>query len=231
MRRKIDNISLFPCAPQHEVDGDHLNHLDKSVVFRVDNAVGDLLNGQIVCHRIDAGRLILLDMGGRLGIRSFQAASLLSFRLIGLDRPFLPGVFFGPELSRISYPRDFIKLSWEICFTRPPVLRRLGRSLLWRLLFEMLADFSQGCSPSPPTTRRFRRYFRKVTRNCDRLSPEMPMRATNATGSAVRHKAIMRAVSQMEGTKKPASQWQVQDAGFNHIPRTEHTAKKKCLFL
>ena len=115
------------------------------MVFRVDNAVGDLLNGQIVCHRIDAGRLILLDMGGAFRHSLFFRPLLcFLFRLIGLDRPFLPGVFLGPELFTDFISADFIKLSGEICFTRPPVLRRLGRSLLWRLLFEMLADFFTG---------------------------------------------------------------------------------------
>ena len=69
----------------------------------------------------------------------FRSLLCFLFRLIGLDRPFLPGVFLGPELFTDLISTDFIKLSWEICFTRPPALRRLGLSLLWRLLFEMLA--------------------------------------------------------------------------------------------
>lgn len=46
----------------------------------------------------------------------------------------------------------------------------------------------------PPTMRRFRRYFMKISRKEERLSPEIPISATNAAGSAVRHKAMIRAV-------------------------------------
>ena len=69
----VDDIPLLSCAPQHEIDGDDLDHLDKPMVFGVDNAVLHLLNGQIIRHRIEAGGLLLLDMGGASG----QALSLI----------------------------------------------------------------------------------------------------------------------------------------------------------
>ena len=140
---------------------------------------------------------------GRLGIRSFSGRFFaFFFALLALTgRSFL--VFFlGRSFSRISYPRTSSNSAGK---SASPDRRRfgaLGFLSFGGFCLRCLPTFSQGCSPSPPTTRRFRRYFRKVTRNCDRLSPEMPMRATNATGSAVRHKAIMRAVNPNGRNKK-----------------------------
>ena len=146
---------------------------------------------------------------GRLGIRSFSGRFFaFFFALLALTgRSFL--VFFlGRSFSRISYPRTSSNSAGK---SASPDRRRfdaLGFLSFGGFCLKCLpADlevpvFSPGCSPSPPTMRRFRRYFRKVTRNCERLSPEMPMRATNATGSAVRHKAIMRAVNPNGRNKK-----------------------------
>ena len=218
----VDNIPLLPGAPQHKVDRDNLDHLDKPMVFGIDNAVLHLLNGQIIRHRIEAGGLLLLDMG-----RAFRQAPLFRallcflFRLISLGRTLLFGIFLGPQLFTDLIAAHFIKLGRKICLTRPPTLRGLWLFLLGRPLLEMLAGdlegaaLSSGCSPSPPTTRRFRRYFKKMTRNCERLSPDMPIKATSPTGRAVRHKMMMRVVSPngrnrktgapMANTRMPAS--------------------------
>ena len=46
----------------------------------------------------------------------------------------------------------------------------------------------------PPTIRRFFMYFKKMTRNDDRLSPDMPIRANRTRGRVVRQSAMIRAV-------------------------------------
>ena len=136
----VDDIPLFPGAAQHKVDGDNFDHLDKAMVFGIDNAVLHFLNGQIIRHWIEAGGLLLLDTGGAFGQAFlFMALFCVLFCLIALGRTILFSIFLGPELFTDFISADFIKLSGEICFTRPPALRRLGLSLLWRLLFEMLA--------------------------------------------------------------------------------------------
>ena len=48
----VDDIPLFPGAAQHKVDGDNFDHLDKAMVFGIDNAVLHFLNGQII-RRLD----------------------------------------------------------------------------------------------------------------------------------------------------------------------------------
>ena len=48
----IDDAPLFPGAAEQEVDGDHLHHLDVSVVFRVDDAVFYFADGQVVRYRV-----------------------------------------------------------------------------------------------------------------------------------------------------------------------------------
>ena len=69
------------------------------MVLGVDDAVLYLLDGQIIRHRIEAGGLLLLGMG-----RAFRQALLFRallcflFRLIGLGRTLLFGIFLGPQL-------------------------------------------------------------------------------------------------------------------------------------
>ena len=46
----------------------------------------------------------------------------------------------------------------------------------------------------PPTIRRFFKYFKKMTRKDDRLSPDMPIRANRTRGRVVRHSTMIRAV-------------------------------------
>jgi len=150
-----------------------------------------------------------LIWAGRLGIRSFSGRCFAFFFTLWAlaSRSFL-AFFLGRSFSRISYPRTSSNSAGKSASPDRRSFAALGVLSFGGLRLKCLpaglegTGFSLGRSPSPPTTRRFRRYFRKVTRNCERLSPEMPMRATNATGRAVRHKAIMRAVSPNGRNKK-----------------------------
>ena len=137
---------MLPGASQHKVDGDYLNHFDKPMVFGVDNAVLYLLNGQIIRHRIEAGGLLLLDMGGafRQAVL-FRALLCFLFRLIDLGRTLFFGLFLGAQLFADLIAAHFIKLSGKIRLTRPPALRGLGFFLLGRTLLEMLAGRFGGC--------------------------------------------------------------------------------------
>ena len=49
----VDDTALFPGAAEQEVDRNHLDQLDIAVVSGVDDAVGDLLNGDVVCQRVE----------------------------------------------------------------------------------------------------------------------------------------------------------------------------------
>lgn len=46
----------------------------------------------------------------------------------------------------------------------------------------------------------------KISRKEERLSPEIPISATNAAGSAVRHKAMIRAVRLRGSNEKTGTQ-------------------------
>ena len=48
----IDDTALFPGAAEQKVDRDHLDQLDIAVISGVDDAVGDLLNGNVVSQWI-----------------------------------------------------------------------------------------------------------------------------------------------------------------------------------
>ena len=65
--KRADDLILFFLRAQHKVDGDNFDHLDKAMVFGIDNAVLHFLNGQIIRHWIEAGGLLLLDTGGAFG--------------------------------------------------------------------------------------------------------------------------------------------------------------------
>lgn len=66
----------------------------------------------------------------------------------------------------------------------------------------------------------------KISRKEERLSPEIPISATNAAGSAVRHKAMIRAVRPRGAMKNRHTNGKCQDAGFNHIAGFEHTTEE-----
>ena len=49
----VDDASLLRCAAQQEVDGDHLDNLDVAMVARIDNAVGDPLDRNVICQGVE----------------------------------------------------------------------------------------------------------------------------------------------------------------------------------
>ena len=234
----VDDIPLLSGAPQHEVDRDNLDHLDKPMVLGVDNAVLHLLNGQIIRHRIEAGGLLLLDMG-----RAFRQAPLFRallcflFRLISLGRTLLFGIFLGPQLFTDLIAAHFIELSREICLARPPALRGLGLFLLGRPLFEMLACRFGG--------RRFFLRLRTITadnaavpqvfqKNDQELRKALPGYADQSdqpyrkSGQAQNDDAGGQPKRKEQKNRRPDGKH--QDAGLDYIPRTEHTAEKSACF-
>ena len=234
----VDDIPLLPGAPQHEVDRDNLDHLDKPMVLGVDNAVLYLLDGQVIRHRIEAGGLLLLDIG-----RAFRQALLFRarlcflFRLIGLGRTLLFGIFLGPQLFTDLIAAHFIEFSREICLTRPPALRGLGLFLLGRPLLEMLAGrFGGG-----------RFFLRLLTVTADNAAVPQVLQKDDQelrkalTGYADQSDQPYRKSGQAQnddagGQPKRKKQknrrpdGKHQDAGLDHIPRTEHTAEKGACF-
>ena len=139
---------LFPGAAQHKVDGDNLNHLDKSMVFGIDNAVLHFLNGQIVRHWIEAGGLLLLDTGRAFGQAFlFKALFAFFFALLALaGRSFL-AFFLGRSFSRISYPRTSSNSAGK---SASPDRRRFGA-----LGFLSFGGFCLRCLPADLEGSRF----------------------------------------------------------------------------
>ena len=234
----VDDIPLLSGAPQHEIDRDNLDYLDKPMVLGVDNAVLHLLNGQIIRHRIEAGELLLLDMGGASGQAFlFRALLCFLFRLIGLGRALLFGFFLGPELFTDLIAAYFVKLGREIRFTGPPAFRGLGLFLLGRPLFEMLACRFGG--------RRFFLRLRTITadnaavsqvfqKNDQELRKALPGYADQSdqpyrkSGQAQNDDAGGQPKRKEQKNRRPDGKH--QDAGLDYIPRTEHTAEKSACF-
>ena len=234
----VDNIPLLPGAPQHKVDRDNLDHLDKPMVFGIDNAVLHLLNGQIIRHRIEAGGLLLLDMG-----RAFRQAPLFRallcflFRLISLGRTLLFGIFLGPQLFTDLIAAHFIKLGRKICLTRPPTLRGLWLFLLGRPLLEMLAGRFGGRrlilrlltvtadnAAVPQVLQKDDQELRKALTGYADQS-DQPYRKS---GQAQNDDSGGQPKRKKQKNRRPDGKH--QDAGLDHIPRTEHTAEKGACF-
>ena len=113
----IDDVPLFLGAAQHKIDGYYLDDLDIAVVFRVDDAVFNFGNRQIICYRVKAG-----------GLRLLSADRAFYFALLG-DLLFLPGgflllgrllLFHRTEFLADLVATNLIKLRWEILSAGAP---------------------------------------------------------------------------------------------------------------
>ena len=135
----IDDVPLLPGAAQHKVDGNDLYNLHKTMIFGINNAVCDLLNGKIVRHRIDASRLFLPDVGGPFR-RAFFPVRLFCLFARFLDRRLLFRTFLRPELFTNLIAADFIKLGGKVGFPGSPVFWGPGRLFTGRTLLEMPAS-------------------------------------------------------------------------------------------
>ncbi len=56
--KRINDVPLFPCAPQEEIDGHDLHDLDITAVFCINDAACNSGNRQVIRHGIQAGRLL-----------------------------------------------------------------------------------------------------------------------------------------------------------------------------
>ncbi len=54
----INDVPLFPCAPQEKIDGHDLHDLDIAVVFCINDTACNSGDRQVIRHRIQAGRLL-----------------------------------------------------------------------------------------------------------------------------------------------------------------------------
>ena len=113
----IDDVPLFLGAAQHKIDGYYLDDLDIAVVLRVDDAVFNFGNRQIICYRVKAG-----------GLRLMSADRAFYFALLG-DLLFLLGgflllgrllLFHRTEFLADLVATNFIKLRWEILSAGAP---------------------------------------------------------------------------------------------------------------
>ena len=230
--KRVDDIALLSRAAEHKVDGNHLDHLDIPVVFGVDDAVLDLFDGKIVCHRIQAGGRLLFDMSGALG-RTCLLLTLVGFFLRFFGRKFFLRLFLGPELLTNLVTANLVKLSWKIRFTGTPALRR-PRLLFFRSpLLEMSAGaFHRGRllirlltiaandAAIPQIFQKDNQKFRQtLARNADQCD-----QSRRKGGQAQNDNAGRQPERNKHEDRHPDGK--SQDTGLNNIPRTEHTAEK-----
>ena len=111
------DIVVFLGTAQHKIDGYYLDDLDIAVVLRVDDAVFNFGNRQIICYRVKAG-----------GLRLLSADRAFYFALLG-DLLFLLGgflllgrllLFHRTEFLADLVATNFIKLRWEILSAGAP---------------------------------------------------------------------------------------------------------------
>lgn len=95
----IDDVPLFLGAAQHKIDGYYLDDLDIAVVLRVDDAVFNFGNRQIICYRVKAG-----------GLRLLSADRAFYFALFG-DLLFLLGGFLLLGRLLLFTGRSFWRIS------------------------------------------------------------------------------------------------------------------------
>lgn len=95
----IDDVPLFLGAAQHKIDGYYLDDLDIAVVLRVDDAVFNFGNRQIICYRVKAG-----------GLRLLGADRAFYFALLG-DLLFCLAAFFSLAGFCFFTGRSFWRIS------------------------------------------------------------------------------------------------------------------------
>ena len=94
--KRVDDVPLFSGAAQQEVDRYDLNDLQVAVIPCIDDAVFDLLHGQVFRHRID-----ILGCGvTALGFTLFPFLPLALFLFIACNNAAVMEVFQDKEDER-----------------------------------------------------------------------------------------------------------------------------------